>query len=272
MKIMPEIRSYCKEDQVYISSMFPADWKFNFDDFIALHSGKNYFKGYTVVLDSVPIGYGGLMIFGETAWLGNIVIHPECRIKGFGTLLTKHLLDEGLKSGVKSFTLIATKLGEPVYRKFGFESILMYEFYRPGENTKTLEFEIPMTNAGKEHLEAIAGIDFEVMGENRKELLENCFNGTKIIADSNNRIKGFYFKNLGNGLIIARDKKAGCEFLKILVIEKRNIVINEKNKSAADFLISCGYEKYLEAPRMLLGENFNWKPEFIFSRGAGFCG
>ena len=64
----------------------------------------------------------------------------------------------------------------------------------------------------------------------------------------------------------------GTELLKYQINEGKNLVINEKNKAAAKFLLDNGYEKYVEAPRIILGENYSWKPECIFSRGTGYSG
>lgn len=268
----PQVRYFHNSDFRVISGLFPVDWKFDFGKFISLHLEQSYFRAYTITLDSQPVGFGNLMIFGTTAWIGNIVIGEEFRERGLGTILTGGLVKDGEKLGVNTFTLIATKLGEPVYTKLGFRELLRYEFFRPSDSTGTLPFEYKIEDAASRDYDDICQFDTGITGESRDKLLRQFMPGTKLIRDKSGNLQAFYMQNLGNGLILSKDTDAGLELLKFQVNERKNVVINEKNKLAGKFLAGQGYEKYLEAPRMILGKGFDWKPECIFSRGTGYSG
>jgi len=133
------IKQYEKENAIIISKLFPKDWNFDFEKFISLHIDQEYFKGFTLSANNEPIGFGNLLIFGEVGWIGNIVVKKESRGKGLGTSITNHLIETGKEAGVRTFILIATELGESLYKNIGFRTELNYEFYKRSESFEKFE-------------------------------------------------------------------------------------------------------------------------------------
>ncbi len=266
------IKEFEKSELSEIEQLFPLEWNFDFEEFISIHNDKSYFKGFTLIHNTTPIWFGNIILFGKIAWLGNIVISQKYRNQGLGKIISSHLIDVGKQNSVKSFILIATELGEFVYRKLGFERELMYEFYKKEGFLKNFE---PTSNIRKVHmkeLEAISDLDYKITGEYRKELFESFIYDTYIIMDSKKNIAGYFVKNLGNGLLIADQNKHGIELLKEVMKSKEIIIMPETNIEATTLLIDNGYQKTGSYPRMIFGEKYSWNSEKIFSRGAGYVG
>ena len=79
-------------------------------------------------------GIGATIIHKHTAWLEHIIVHNEHRNKGIGGIVTKALIDQANKSGIQTVLLLATSLGEPVYKKHGFIKEMDYLFFKTDQD------------------------------------------------------------------------------------------------------------------------------------------
>ena len=112
-----------------------------------------------------------------------------------------------------------------------------------------------------------------ITGEARIDFLKQYLEGTHIYYNGDGRLTGFLIEKLGDGLILAIEPTAGLELLNFLVGRINNrIVIPETNMLAKEFLENYGYQYYMDAARMRLGERYIWKSQCVFSRGSGYCG
>ncbi len=73
---------------------------------------------------------------GNTAWLAHIIVDPEYRKRGIGSLIVCQLLDFLKNSGCETVSLIATELGYSVYKKAGFVEQTEYAFFEREESGK----------------------------------------------------------------------------------------------------------------------------------------
>ena len=74
-------------------------------------------------------------------------------------------------------------------------------------------------------------------------------------------------------MVLATDPEIGLELLKVRFDSgKTKIVIPSDNKVVIDFLQKEGYQLDLTLPRMILGNEVNWRPDSVFNRAAGYCG
>nr|NQU91854.1 GNAT family N-acetyltransferase [Bacteroidota bacterium] len=110
----------------------PADWHFNIVSFMKLHFGEDYFIPFVAEHSGEIVGVGNGIYTGDTGWLGNIIVKNDHRGKGVGTAVTNHLIVALKKWNCKSLLLIATRQGEPIYRKLGFNTTQYYHFFRCG--------------------------------------------------------------------------------------------------------------------------------------------
>jgi GNAT superfamily N-acetyltransferase len=77
------------------------------------------------------VGWGGMAIrvnpgsfknpSGLMGYIMNMYTVPDFRNKGIATSLLNKLVETGREMGITAFELHATKEGEPVYMKYGFE-------------------------------------------------------------------------------------------------------------------------------------------------------
>ncbi len=267
-----EINSSEINHSTNLAPLFPEDWHFNFENFINNHYDKAYFKGYTLQFKNQNIGFGNLFIFGYSAWLGNILVHSTHRGKGYGTKITKELIKVAKKNGVETCNLIATPLGKSIYENLGFKTELNYEFYSSAQVEFNFNIDVGIRKATITDFEDIKNIDYLITGENRMEMLKFYLPNTYVALMKGNNV-GFFIDALETGLIISTNKVYGIELLKTK-LNKGNtkIIIPENNVSLNHFLTENGFKKKLSLPKMILGKNYNWLPENIYNRGAGYCG
>jgi len=267
------IKPFEKTETLIIHNLYPTNWNFDFLEFIDRYFNSKFFFGFTVLENGRPIGFGNLFIFDNVAWIGNIVISEVSRGKGIGKFLMNHLFEFGESRKVQTFILIASEMGIPLYEKLGFKTQEFYGFFQPPEKIINLNSAIVLQHAQKDDLLKILDFDYKINNENRIELLKQHLSDTFISFDDFKNINGLYIKSLDNGLVIATIPEIGIEILKQKINDAGNqIVVPLKNVPAIKFLKSIGYKMYTDAPRMILGENLSWKSEFIYSRGAGYCG
>ncbi len=267
------IREFKESDLSYIECLFPSDWNFNFKSFIETFLNKPFFKGYSLLMNKVPIGFGNIIVFKDKAWLGNIVISRRYRNMGLGTYLTKFLINEGKSFGVNIFSLFATKLGEPIYSKLGFKTCENYIFYKPDSAKQVYTICNTIRKSENRDLAEISKLNKLVDSEERTEFLKFYLNSTYVVLNSKKQIKGFYIKGLGSGLILAMDNEYGIDLLKMKLNETQGmVVVPESNIICNQFLTENNFEKHFIAPRMVFGKNYKWFPSMIFSRATGYCG
>ena len=266
------IRKLKKSEIEILKDFPPEDWHFNIVDFLKANYSKPYFEVVAAEVDNKIAGTGNVFIQGETAWLGNIIVHQEFRKRGIGKAVTEKLMNISEANNCKSILLVASRDGEKLYPKLGFKISSYYEFYK---NERILDLgtsESIVKNAAR-YYSQVNKLDKKISGEVRSDFLKAYFSNSFVFKNLSNNIEGFYLPGCGRGLIIAENDKAGIELLKLRCKENRfNTVIPEQNESAKRFLLENGFELYNKAPRMYFGSEVNWKPEMIFSRGSGYAG
>uniref|UniRef100_A0A831U1U7 GNAT family N-acetyltransferase n=1 Tax=Geobacter metallireducens TaxID=28232 RepID=A0A831U1U7_GEOME len=60
---------------------------------------------------------------GTSGWIGNLIVAPDARGRGYGTLLMERAMDELLAAGVTTVWLTASLAGRPIYERMGFREI-----------------------------------------------------------------------------------------------------------------------------------------------------
>jgi len=249
----------------------PREWQSNAYELFLYNDWQPWFYPYQVIINHKLVGFGMFLLFEENAWLGWILVHKKFRNQGIGTAISRHLVEQATKKGAKNFLLTATELGRPIYEKLGFITTSYYRFFITPELYKSQYDKSKIRNANKNDLSAILQLDFEATGERRTKLIENHLEDCMVTFT--NEISGFYLPNMGNGFIVARDKPSGIELLNFrLKRNKKPVVISDQNNDTIEYLLQNGFTEGYRIPRMVLGQEPNWKPEMIDSRAAGYCG
>lgn len=266
-----EIRKIKQEDLPVVKDFPPVEWNMNLEMVYSFHFNQPNFYAAVAIADSEIVGTGMVIINKTVAWLGTIIVKDNFRNKGIGNAITRHLIDFAERQGVETVILTASDMGMPIYQKLGFQTDIHYLVFKPNE-VGTLNYNRQFVrNFEDKDIEAICDLDFSISGEDRTELLSSNMQDGLVYWE--NGLKGFYLPNFGKGLIIANDNTAGIELLKYkITAEKSPICVPETNVNAVNLLLSAGYNQSYKIPRMFLGENVEWKPELVFSRGSGYMG
>ncbi|RYD82870.1 MAG: N-acetyltransferase [Sphingobacteriales bacterium] len=267
---MMEVQPFTEADLFAIPALQPADWP-DITPHIKYYLQSPFCNPVKVVSDEKIVGIGATISHGKTAWLAHIIVHPGHRNKGIGKFITKNLIDSLQSTHCKTILMIATALGEPVYKSLGFEfdtEYLMFKGEKLPENFPISENIIPYNETYKN---AFFALDKEVSGEDRTwRLTENLQSAYMYI--SKNVLEGFYMPTLGEGLIIARTEEAGKSLMEMRLKTMENAVFPTENLAALDMMKKQNFSQIRTAKRMFLGEKISFLPLFLFNRVAGSIG
>src|SRR5262249_50664110 len=114
-----------------VAALQPADW----GDIVA--PAREYILSpfcypVKIVEHGTMIGMGTTIVHANSAWLAHIIVHPDHRSKGIGTIITQALIGSLKNTSCETILLIATELGAFVYSKLGFEKVNDYIFMTGG--------------------------------------------------------------------------------------------------------------------------------------------
>lgn len=221
--------------------------------------------------DDRIVGVANGTLNEQTGWLAHIIVAEDWRNNGIGYRLTNHIINYLYDKGCKSLLLIATEMGEGLYRKFGFETVGEYIFFQ-GKKLDDNFSPINIREIKQSDLNAILNLDKSVTGENRCQMLRQFLSNARVYS-TDSAIRGFFLKEFGEGTIIAADDEAGIALLMLKHhLTDSKSVLPDGNRSGIECLKKKNINNFLRAPRMSLGEKVAWKPEGIFSRAGGFYG
>jgi hypothetical protein len=237
-----------------------------------LYVRKKFCFPIKAMLDNEMVGIGTLIVFESTAWLAHIIVDINHRNSGIGFQITEKLINDGTDKSAETFLLIATELGFPVYKKFGFSAVSAYSFLKrekPWRDSLLSPNIFPYENSFESK---IYELDEKISAENRRALLTD-FLKNALIYIKDNSLQGFYLPHLGEGLILASTTEAGLELMKIKYSKVDKAVLPGQNHAGTDFLKQNGFTlSDAKGTRMILGKEMEWKPTEIFSRIGGNYG
>ena len=266
------IRELKKSNISGLNSLPPIDWKFDYEDFLNDFVGEDYFRAFVMIQDKKIIGTGNVFFRDKIGWLANIIIDESLRGKGLGFKMTKFLVDYLNDKGCETQILIATELGEPVYKKIGFAKIADYQCF----DTELGQDYVMSSSIRKldcSDLEKLYHLDNLANGENRTHLIDKYYKTGFGYFNSNNDLLGFYLPDFGRGLVLSNDSKVGVELLKLKHSKKEiRTLLPIDNNAGIDFFETSGLKKGYKCSRMILGKQNNWNPKYIYSYGSGYCG
>lgn len=87
------------------------------------------------VEDDEILGYAGLAVAGDEAWVNNIAVRAASQRRGIGAVLMEELLDEAARRGCRQIALeVATDnhAAQAMYDRYGFEAVgVRRGYYQP---------------------------------------------------------------------------------------------------------------------------------------------
>lgn len=265
-----DIQTLEYDDINLITGLLPPGWEATIPT-LEFYTNTNFCFPIKVTIDKKIVGVGTTIIHNDVAWLAHIIVHPDYRNQSIGKLITQTLVDNSISKCCDTIYLLATDLGEPVYKKIGFETETEYLYFKGEKIIGAYKNAENIAAFNSNFKQQISNIDQQVSGEDRMfQLEQHLSSGFVYIQD--NDVKGFYLPNLGNGLIIATTNSAGQELMKLHLTSKDFAAFPIDNVSATDFMYQNNFKKVRTEKRMRLGKKRNWQPTNIYNRIGGNLG
>jgi GNAT superfamily N-acetyltransferase len=253
-----------------ISGLQPSDWP-DIIPYFYFYIEADYCEPIKVEIDNKIVGIGTTISYKKSAWLAHIIVHPEYRCRGIGSGITNSLVDQLKTNRIKTIFLIATNMGEPVYRKTGFIKETEYLFFKDGKYTKAASPHGEIIPFNEQYRRDLLALDKMVSGENRQILLKSYLSGA-LLYKKGKRIHGFYMPALGEGLIVSDIPEAGIELMQVKYSTISKAILPMENKTGIEFLLKNNFTEYSKGIRMRLGKALSWHPEMLYSRIGGNLG
>ena len=250
----------------------PIDWQFDYSAFLKDFLPTDFFYAFVMMEEDKITGTGNILIKDGVAWFANIIVDEKYRGKGLGFKMTKFLIDFSIEKGCETQLLVATELGEPLYKKLGFKKLTDYRCF---DSDADVDFKYSNSIRELTHsdLPSVYKLDKEANDENRKHLIGKFYQKGLGYFSKDNELLGCYLPNFGRGLVLSTDEKVGIKLLKIKHSEAGRITLLPiENQAAIDFFENSELKEGDRCSKMILGKMNNWKPEFVFSYASGYCG
>jgi len=218
--------------------------------------------------DSQRVGMCVAIKYKHTGFIGELIVIPEMRGKGYGGKLFNHSIEYLKSAGISSIYLDGDLDAVPIYEKTGFRKIcksLRFVGKLEGqENTH-----VRKTNS--DDLSTICDIDTDLFGEDRSFFLKHCFGlfpDYCFVLEIDNKIYGYIFARPGVDVVsIGPFTALPCEENSVVLIERLGLAVGnkvlrigilEKNTKAVDLIKSLGsFEEKVPCWRMVLGPSGN---------------
>ncbi|NIQ96715.1 MAG: GNAT family N-acetyltransferase [Desulfuromonadales bacterium] len=132
-----------------------------------------------VLLDeSEPRGFVTAVAFGRHGWIGNLIVAPDFRGRGFGRQLFAHALESLERRGCTSVWLTASASGRPLYETFGFQTVDRVErCVRAAEEVRRDRACTPQADIG-----SVVAADAAVWGVRRTDLFSALQPGGEVFS------------------------------------------------------------------------------------------
>ena len=230
--------------------------------------------------DGRRCGTASIVTYGlELGWIGMVLVKPEFRRRGIGTMLVERCLTALRSRGVRSAWLDATDAGRQVYLKMGFRDERPITRYagaacQPGQQVDRGR---AMTPAD---LESIRLLDTSAFGAARGPLLAGLLkHGRGWIVDGRTAPSGFGFSRPGReadyiGPIVAQDAETAEAIVTNLLhaLPGRQVYwdIPGGNPRATALAERLGFTPRRRLTRMVLGEATRVGQAELVHAAAGF--
>ncbi|HKS95296.1 MAG TPA: GNAT family N-acetyltransferase [Terriglobia bacterium] len=213
------------------------------------------------------------------AWIGMVLVDPEYRGRGIGTLLLEKAIEYLDRLKAPAIKLDATPQGKPLYTKLGFGAeyeIERWVLKRPPENPSTPPTLDRGNAAARPDFEAMMKLDRQVFGADRSTLLGSLDRDAPeftLAINTNNELVGYALGRHGSradhlGPWIARDEASArrllVEFMRRSTREHIFVDCLKSSPFACGLVRDKGFEFSRPLTRMYRGANrYPGRPELV---------
>ncbi|MBI3235453.1 MAG: GNAT family N-acetyltransferase, partial [Bacteroidetes bacterium] len=161
------LQKLTKDDLVDLKELQPKGWE-NILPRIEQYIQTPFCHPLKTLIGNKIVGIGASIIHQDVAWLAHIIVHPDFHKQGIGTFITENLITSLREKKIETIYLIATDLGEPLYKKLGFKTDAEYVFYKDlkaKSNWKPSKHIHPLDD---HYYSQVTLLDLQISGENRE--------------------------------------------------------------------------------------------------------
>ena len=129
--------------------------------------------------------------YARSAWVGNLIVTPECRRQGIGEALMTHAMNQLWRQSIGTIQLEGDPMGVRIYRRLGF--VNRFESLRFRRDPPHSSDRPVATHLQKRHLDTVAALDRTCFGDDRRRLLAMLYElscGAYLIR-VNGRVEGY---------------------------------------------------------------------------------
>ena len=209
---------------------------------------------------------------GPAGWLATIWVAAPYRGQGLGRALTQAVMDRLGDAGCRTFVLVSTDVGRPLYERMGYEVQNWYRILEAPGTADPIEASVrPFQPAD---LAAIEHLDAESTGEDRRHVLGLFASPQSALAatDPTGLVTGFVIRApWGGGATIGADATTA----ELLVRARRaaagpdrrvRVGLLSDNVGGLERLGRAGFRAIWSAPRMVAGAPLAWHPDRIYGQ------
>lgn len=217
--------------------------------------------------------------YGVVAWIGNVIVHPKARGKGYGSALVEAALDYCKATGVETCWLNAYTHVVPFYQALGFRGrggTLRLEGQAEGQPQPLVRL------VHSRELEEVSAFDSPFFGADRLKVLREFYHdyGESFFIWRDKSIVGFIVgAPYTEGVDVApwvctpgRRDAAEALLLHLLSVhhgQRIGLSVPEENADALDILRSMGFQEAFRTERMYYGKGTHGiDPGAVFALGG----
>jgi GNAT superfamily N-acetyltransferase len=212
---------------------------------------------------------------GAVGWIGAVVVDEPLRRRGLGRAITESVCELLRSAGCSTLSLVATDAGRRLYEQMGFRPATHYHQLEAGHLTEppTLPDGTRIRRLEPADMPGVIELDRVATGEDRSApLLVLAENTGWIIEDdpATRTLRGFLLPaDRSYGAIIAPRFEDGLLLLdwhRHIVAEGASVRagIPHEHFHAWVELQSRGWQETWRAPRLILGPDIEWRPEWVW--------
>ena len=174
-------------------------------------------------------GIGGVFLFEKVSSFGYMAVLPEYRGKGIGTKVFTNLLKIAHNMNCETMILYASKLGKPIYEKFGFQDRFYGIMHQFPTRIANFGFHSKNLKVLKNLPEWTLTLDKNAMGFDRRKYLNLKVKlGAKVLVIENEGYGLLVNKRLGP--LIAINQDAALQIINKGIIMGANHIIIANHK------------------------------------------
>ncbi len=264
------IKPLVKKDLAHLEPLQPEGWQ-DIKPSLQFYLANDFCHVVKICKQNTMMGLGAGIVFGKTAWLAHIIVGKEFRRQGLAYKIVAHLLERLSSLGCETISLIATDMGYSIYKRSGFKKQTDYVFFKRETPPAPCEDPDNIISFSSCYQKEVFKLDQAVSGEDRGRILTGKLK-TAALYREDGKTTGVFLPELGEGMVIAEDIRAGIVLMKKKYAAEEKAVLPVENKAGIAFLLENNFIEVSRAARMIWGKPLFWQPDKLYSRIAGNLG